>query len=526
MAGVSRRTGLSGVVRSATALMFSTVMSAALGMVFWAIAARLYDTTVLGRAAAGASAITLLGALAQLSLTSAFTRFLPTAGAATGPFIWRGYVASAAASLLLSVGFVLAGFSRTFLGHGVLPFVAFFVAVACTALCAVQDGVLTALRRTTWVPAENIGMALAKIALLPASLAAGAGAVLLAWGMPIVAAVVVVSGLVFARLVPAAHHAHRGRRRMPGRRELSTFMSVEYLNGILSHITLYLPPVLVTLILGPAQGAVFYLPWLIGTAIFGLLWNIVISFTVEATTDAESTRKHLRHSLWLGLLVSVGGGAVLLAAAPWVLAVAGSEYSAGGATALRLVALSLPFEAVCTFFAAAALLQKKVWAIFGVRFVSAAIFLAGSVVGMHAFGPSGAAGAFLVAQLLTGGCLIPVVVRQYRVLSRRTVDTDATAIIDMREIPAAARARDAERPHPAQARGVAAVPRVNRESPIAETGTLLDPRPPDPSETDTPVRSTGLGDKAETPAYSGIAEDGTTERQQPIGRPAHEGGVG
>ncbi|HWB37760.1 MAG TPA: hypothetical protein VHA75_17230, partial [Rugosimonospora sp.] len=69
------------MVRSAFALLFSTSASAALGLVFWIAAGRLFPTTVVGQASAGVSAIMLLGGLARLGVTPALIRFVPIVGA-------------------------------------------------------------------------------------------------------------------------------------------------------------------------------------------------------------------------------------------------------------------------------------------------------------------------------------------------------------------------------------------------------------------------------------------------------------
>ncbi len=489
MAAVTAKARMSGLLRNAIALMFSTVASAALGMVFWAVAARMYDTAALGRASAAASAITLLGGLAQLSLTTAFVRFVPTLGSATRRFIGRGYAASSLAAVVLATGFAMCGLGRSFLAHGILPFLGFCLAVLCTAFSALQDGVLTAMRRTSWVPVENIAIAVAKLALLPIMGAAATGEpVLFAWAIPVIVATGVVSWLIFGRLVPAAVRSSRGRSRMPKRQELTSFMTAEYLNGLLGNLIGFLPPVLVALVLGPEQNAVFYLPWLIGTAIFALLWNIAISFMVEATSDPAHTRAHLRHSLRLGLLVTVGGGAVLLIGAPLVLPVAGSAYSSGGTTALRLIALTLPLEGICTLFAAGMLMEKKAWSIFWLRTVDTSLFLATAVPAMHRWGTTGAAGAFLVAEIVAALLVTPRVVRQYRRLANRTIDDDVTQVISVAEILATVPAGPGTRSDRAgrPARGVAMVPGIGLGSGLDGVPLIFVPerprwfqRPPD-----------------------------------------------
>src|SRR5262245_102381 len=117
------------VVRNAVALMFSTVASAALGMLFWIVGARLYDVGDLGRASAARSGITLLGGLAQLSLHSVFIRFLPTAGEATRRFLSLSYFASGSVAVILAVGFFIFVPSSRFLPSGPLALGVFCLAV-------------------------------------------------------------------------------------------------------------------------------------------------------------------------------------------------------------------------------------------------------------------------------------------------------------------------------------------------------------------------------------------------------------
>ncbi len=455
----------SALIRSAMALMFSTVASAALGMVFWAAAARLFDTTALGRASAGASAITLLAGLAQLSLTSVFVRFLPTAGTATARLLRSGYLAVTVAALVLSVGFVAAGFGRSFLSYQALPLVAFTVAVAASAFSVVQDGVLTAMRRTAWVPVENVAISVAKLVLLPVLLALAApAAVLVSWGVPVVAAVVVVSVLIFGRLVPAAHRTAGGAR-MPARRELASFLSAEYLNGILGTVGLYLPPVLVAAVLGLDATALFYLPWLLITAVAALLWNIVLSFTVEATADAARTGHHQRNALLLGVAVTVGSTAVLAGGAPLILSIAGHQYASGGAGVLRLLALSLPFAAIKIFYGAVTLMRKQPWRFFVMRTASSVLFLGSVVPLMDAYGSTGLAVSYLASEALVGLALVPTAVRQYRALSRRTIDDDVTQVIDLRAL----RAQEAVPPVPAPRAEPLLVARLEPPPPPAPT---------------------------------------------------------
>jgi O-antigen/teichoic acid export membrane protein len=412
--------------------MFSTVASSALGMLFWVVAARLFTTDEVGRASAGVSAISLIGGMGQLGLGSLLIRFVPLIGSAVGRFLSRIYVMSATICVVLAFGFVVFGAGRQFLGSGAFWGAAFCVAVLGACVSSLQDGVLTALKRTTWVPVENIAIAVARLGLMPALVATSiVNPVLVAWAVPMVAAVVVITAALFGRLLPQHTRQHAGRVRMPGRRDLIQFISAGYADGLLGNLSSYLPPVIVTAVLGPSANAVFFVPWLVGSVIQGLLWNIASSFVVEASSDAAHTRTYLRHATRLVLVVCAGATVGLVVLAPWLLALLGKAYATGGTTALRLVGLSVPFNCVILTYIVSLLIQRRNWAIFRVTLISSMISVPLFVLGMYHFGVKGVVGGFLVSDVIIGLSLLPTVVRRYRALANRTIDDDVTMVVDL-----------------------------------------------------------------------------------------------
>jgi O-antigen/teichoic acid export membrane protein len=423
--------------------MISTVSSSALGMIFWLVGARLVEPHQLGRAAAGASAVTLLGGLAQLSLSSVFVRFLPIAGRGVGAFMRRAYAASASVAVILAVGFCLAGLARDFLPAGPAALLGFCLAVVCSAYTALQDGALTAFGRTTWVPAANVGVALSKVALLPLLVGAGvSSAALYAWAGPVIVVPLAMTATIFAWLVPAHRRRAGARGRLPRRGELTGFMAAENISGVLGALIFFSPPVLVTLVAGPEQNAYFYVPWLIGSASAALCWNITMSFVVAGATDPAGMRAHLGHAIRLLLLVTVGGALALVSAGRVLLGFLGADYASHATMPLRLIALALPFAMISDLFAMRALMEKKAWQISLVRLVTTVIFLGGSVLALHRFGIAGAAGSYLITEVVVGSVLAPFAVRGLRRLVR---DSQAPAA-DVRG--------------PVRARGVASVPRL------------------------------------------------------------------
>ncbi|MFF0717177.1 lipopolysaccharide biosynthesis protein [Micromonospora sp. NPDC003816] len=420
-AGVARGGAVPGVVpsgrrpllvRTAVALMSSTVASAALGFLFWVVAARWFPTEAVGRASGVVASMSLLAGLAQLNLTSLYARFLPGAGARTRRLVLVGYGASAAMSLALAVGFLALGLGSGLIGDRPVHRLVFVVAVLASAIFFIQDGVLAALRRPGLVPAKNIVASGAKLALLPllAGVVAGDG-VLLAWVLPMLVTMLVTNWWILARLTPRV-----GTVPLPGRARhgMTSFASAEYVTGLVNNAVAFLPPVLVAHALGATASAYFYVPWTIGVAGTTLLWNVVISFVVAASSDGAEARVHVRRALVLVGLV-VGAGAVTLGgAAGALLAPLGGQYAAHGADALRLIGLSLPFTGVILLYAAFAIMEKRMWRMVLVQSTAALLFLGGGWYGLPRLGIVAPAVALLLAQAATALVLLPGLRRRLR----------------------------------------------------------------------------------------------------------------
>jgi O-antigen/teichoic acid export membrane protein len=406
------------LVRNALALMFSTAGSAALGMAFWAVAARLFSPAEVGRASAEVASVTLLAGLAQLGLTSIFTRFLPVAHRKTGRLLRTGYAAAVALAVALSAGFLLLHFDSSFLPGDVPSLGVFAAAVVLFAVFALQDGVLTAFRRAPWVPVENFTVAALRLAMLPILVGAGGGSgVFSAWAAPMAAGVLVVSVLVFGRLVPAQERARAAPGVAPTRAELVNYSVSQYVGGVVGSVVTLLPPVLVATQLGAQQSAFFYFPWLFSTSCMALLWNIVFSLVVEAVHDVARTRQLLARAVALGGLVTFGAGVALGVGAPWVLSVIGGTYAEGGATSLRLIASSLPFTGIITLYCAVSLITKRTWAVTRLQAIAAGVLVVGSFPAMHRFGTAGMGLTFLVSRVLLAVGAIPGLIDAFRELA-------------------------------------------------------------------------------------------------------------
>lgn len=167
---------------NAYALMASNLISSAVGLVYWAVAAHLYPDAAVGLAVATISLISFLSGISQLNLRAALLRIVPEAGAAASRLVGTAYVVTIAAG----AGLGLVAFTVLSVldlepvsslesagGLSVLSIVLLAGATVVWNVFNIQDGVLAGLRRTIWVPVENFLYSLAKLIVLVV-LAAGA----------------------------------------------------------------------------------------------------------------------------------------------------------------------------------------------------------------------------------------------------------------------------------------------------------------------------------------------------------------
>jgi O-antigen/teichoic acid export membrane protein len=402
------------MVRNASALMVSTVVTSLLGVGFWAVAARTYSTVDVGLASAEISAMILLGNLSQLNLINVFPRFLQNAGHRTLRFVSAGYSAAIVLAVAVAVVFVAAGFGRHFLPTGLGAALLFIAAVVCWTIFTIQDAALTGLRGTIWVPVENISFSVVKIALLPLfAVGLGAAGIFSAWMLPVVVASVPVNYYLFRRLVPRHVEASNGTSQLPSRRALGTFVAGEYVGSLAQNLATLLLPLIVVARLGPTINAYFYTSWIVATSFDLLLNNIATSMMVEGSAAPEEIKAHTARAVRLGVVVVLPCVLVAIAAAPLFLGLLGHEYAENGTVLFRLVAIAMPFRGVVVLYMAYARLARRVRRVVIVQFVNAATVITLSLFLLNPLGIAGVGYAYLLTQFVVACCVLPSVLSQY-----------------------------------------------------------------------------------------------------------------
>jgi O-antigen/teichoic acid export membrane protein len=352
-------------LRSAVALALSAILSGALGLVFWARTAHYQSTATVGHVSAEVSAISFLAVIGGLNLAVAFVRFLPLAGWSTRRMLLASYTASASVGLLASAIFMLTPLSKALILDGTAGRFAFTLCVVINSVFMFQDGGLVAFGKATWVPVENLLVAIARLGLIAiiaksVSLSATAG-ILWSWAVPMGLSVLVVTTL---SLGPLAGRQSRMRPELPANRELMRWVSIEAATTIVGSSVIAFLPALVTWRLGDIQGAYFFVPWTIATMGSLLLTNVFISMVREVITAPKTAAVTINRSIRLAGAVAIAGVLGCTVLGKLVLLPLGSGYAIYGSSFLRWIGFSFPATAIIMLYFAVCLVKIRPGMIF------------------------------------------------------------------------------------------------------------------------------------------------------------------
>jgi predicted ATP-grasp superfamily ATP-dependent carboligase/O-antigen/teichoic acid export membrane protein len=362
--------------RNGHALVLSSVVTSVIGMLFWVLAARRASPSVVGRNIVAINVLTSIGAVAQLNLQSTLIRFVQPAGRRTRRLVVGIYLVSAAVALVLAGAFLALlprvapqlAFLRSSPGMATW----FVAAAAIWSIMILEDGVLTGLRKTPWVPVENAGFSLLKVAMVVPFVALfPIAGIYMSWTVAALATVVPTNIYLFARAI-TQHQRSAGASGGVTFRQLRSYVPYDFLGNLWWQGLILVLPLIVLAQSGAAASAYFSLAWLIAGLLYLVSLGIGDSLVVELSIDSSEFEARCRQVMVHLLKILVPAVALLVLGAPWALRIFGTSYAADGTGALRLLGLStLPFIVTGTAVSAARGQRRtrQVMAVFGGLFV-------------------------------------------------------------------------------------------------------------------------------------------------------------
>lgn len=408
------------LTRGAYSLMANTVVTSVLGVFFWIVAARLYSASEVGRDSVLITSTMALAGICQLNVSNAVPRFLPQVRD-PARVLAIAYLATTGVALVAATAFVFV--VPLFVEElGVLtdePLVGagFVISTAIWCVFVIQDGALAAMRRTPWVPVENAAYGALKLAALPLLLAAATGhGVFWSWVLPLILVVVPVNVFLF-RVAIAAHQRHRTTRTSPlrdGRRVLMGFLLRDYAATVFAYTCWTVLPILVLTLVGSREAAYFSVAFIIVQALELMAAGAGISLVVESAFAEERLVEHTRSVLRRLLPPVLLGSALVVVAAPWILAPFGDEYARGGTTLLRLLGAAVAFRCVIAIFQFVERSRRRGSMLLAVNAVAFVLILGAAAGLAPPFELTGVGVAWLVANGVVAMAILPSLIRFVR----------------------------------------------------------------------------------------------------------------
>jgi len=192
------------------------------------------------------------------------------------------------------------------------------------------------------------------------------------------------------------------------------FVGMEFASAVVVQLSGTLLPVLVTGVVGAAESAVFYLPFLVVLTADLLVLSWTTSLTVEAahqeSAALQMARSVARRCVLLVGAIVVGG----LALAPLMTLVFGHRSTAGAVLILRLLVLASPARAVLTLYAAVCRVRGRGLAILLSQGAVVPLLFVGVVLLGSGDGSTGVAVAWVLANTLVAAVVLPRLIRDLR----------------------------------------------------------------------------------------------------------------
>lgn len=397
--------------RNGYAIVLSSGLTSALGLLYWVVATRLYSPAAVGLSAALISAMTLLANISQLNLKGALNRFLPRAGAGSGRLVTRSYLVtfciSGLASLIFLAGIDIWSPRLAFLTDRPELALCFVAATMAWTTFVLQDSVLAGIRQAGWVPVENLTFSVAKILLLFAFVAtAPVLGVFVSWIVPVFMLIVPVNLLLFRRLIPRHVRATRGREEPVPARRIARYVAADYAAYSIWSATIDVLPLIVLSVLGATANAYFFVSWSIAYSLYLITSGMGMSMIAEASLDPERLHEHRRRALLETARLVVPAAVLLVVAAPAILDLLGDGYSGEAVTLLRLLAVSaVPYIIVGTYVNVARV-ERRMRTVVITYAILCGLVLALGLPLLSAVGINGLGIAWLAAQSVVAAVIV------------------------------------------------------------------------------------------------------------------------
>jgi O-antigen/teichoic acid export membrane protein len=328
------------LVRNSLYLVLSSGVQAALGFVFWIIAARLFSAADVGIASSLITATALIAYLALLGLNSTLVRYLPGARDPDG-LITAGLLLVALSGAGIALIYLLLTPAiaprLAFVEHRPLLAIGFVMLTGAAAVNLLTDSIFIASRRADYAALTDGGIGgITKIVFAVALVGTGAYGLFAASVGGFAAAAV--ASLVL--MITALRWRPTLRKPLRTLRPLLRFSAANYAGNVFSLLPTLVVPLIVLDRIGAPEAAYYFVAFQVATLLYAATYAVGQTFLAEGSHADEDWEELLRRSRRVLTALCLPGCLVLIAAAHWVLLAFGPRYSQNGTLCLILLVVA------------------------------------------------------------------------------------------------------------------------------------------------------------------------------------------
>ncbi|MGO9154431.1 lipopolysaccharide biosynthesis protein [Mycobacterium sp.] len=412
-------------------------MTAGLGFAFWALAAHITTTEVVGRASAVISAMQLIGTLATLGFQTLLCAELPRRdGAEMKRLVVTSLGITGGLAFAIAAGYAVVNHNATKTSEWLYAtptgIALFGVGTALTTVTVVLDGALVGVQQAGRQTSRNLVFSLVKLIALPVA------AFAIGLSPQVVFSVWLLGNLVSLLTLGLRTKApHEWLKTMPSLRGFSplwrSVAGYHWIN-VATHAPALIMPIMVAAQLGAQANAGFYAALLLVSVIWMIPTHLATAMLTLDRGNAEHFGPGLSTALRLSGVASVLAAAGAAALARPVLAIFGPEYEQARYCVIALATCTFAFAIKSIYIPvrrAQGALGKAALAVT----LGTALELGAAELGLKLGAVTGVGIAFGAAVLLEAVCFWPTIHKARKSSNEQAIGAEQSRRGQERQIP-------------------------------------------------------------------------------------------
>lgn len=344
--GENRGTGSkrNAMLRNAAALVSTSVVTSAVGFVFWTVAARMYAVSDVGESTTAISAMSLIAPFTVLGFGTALIAKLPTMRTGRASLVSTAVAACTVATCLVALVCALVLPAKFLglpgIGESVWPTMLFVGGTVVTSVGLLLDSALLSATGGGPQLQRNTIFAVAKLALVVLFALTlsrhGSLSIYASWFIAGVVSILIVSiKLVRDRQLPLAEL----RPRLSALSGMQFDAVKHHMLNLSLAVPYYMMPIVANVLLGSEKAGYLYATWSLAGFVFMVPMALSIALFASGAKDSSTVLREFRVTLRLSLVACAVANLLIFPLGGVALGIFGPAYAANGHAVLIVLCL-------------------------------------------------------------------------------------------------------------------------------------------------------------------------------------------